>query len=411
MIIKKYAMWLLFVSSAIIFTVGFRHYPPKGKQGDSFSTEKPQHRDLMSVVNTKGILMPQEIVRIGNIVNGIIRSVHFKENDLVKKGQLLVEVDDGREDADINANFANLDAAQAAFTYQTAFFKRQESLFARNQISLDLMQQAQRDYEDAYAKVEQAKALYEQAKLTFNNKQIPSTVSGMVIEIRATPGETISNDFGVTPVTIVCTIARDIELLKAYMVLDDAALEIVDANMSVHMTVDTYPRQKFTGTVSQVTGISHTLELADYPFLNLIPKIEKSIPHYAIAMIDNKDLSLRPGLTFGARIIVAEKENALSMPKKALTINKRALQELAEEEGYGYKPLDYKARHDLMLKDDAQTVWIYQNNAFIEKVVTVGISDADFTEITDGITDADEVVYEIAESKATPEKTEQPSPK
>lgn len=396
MTIKKHLSWLLFISTAIIFTVGFRHYPSKGNQKRFFSTEKAQPRTIISMVKAKGILIPQEIIKVGNLINGIVRSLYVKENDLVKKGQLLAEIDDAREDADINATFGNLDAAQAVLVYQLEFLKRQEALFARNQVSLDGLQQAQRDYEAAYGKVEQAKGLHEAAKITYDDKQIHSPASGMIITKNVSVGQAVSN---FAPSEVIYVIAKDVETLKAHIFLDANALEILKTDTSARMTIDTYPHKTFTGTIKEITGIPHAMELTDYTYARLLPKTEKTDHHCAITPIDNSDLSLRPGMTFAAQITVAEKENALSMPSQAFKINKHMIQQLAEELSCGYQPLEYQKLHALTLNDAAKTVWVYTDNTFIEKAVTVGINDADFTEIKEGITDTDEIVYEIVESK------------
>lgn len=395
--IKSHILWKFCFCIAIIFTLGFRYYSPSNKHTLLFVTEKAQRRNIISKIKTKGILIPQEIVRIGNLVNGIVRYVYFSENDLVKKGQLLIEIDDGREDWDVNASFGNLDANQAALSYQYEFLKRQEQLFIRKQISLDLLQQTQRDYEAAIAKVELAKGLYEQSKLTYDNKKVPSPVCGMIIQKEISIGETISNNSGVAPVSIVCKIARDIELLKAYILLDDSALEHATTNTTASMTIDTYPHKKFTGTINEITTMSHTMEMIDYPYLNIMPKAEKFGSHYAIALIDNEDLSLRPGMTFSASISIAEKESVLSVPNQVFKVVKHSIQQLAYDQNYIYQPLENKKLLEIAHTDNTKTLWIYKNNTFIEKAVTVGVSDADYVEITEGLDDTDDIVYEVHE--------------
>lgn len=403
--ITSHILWILFISIAILFTLGFHHYPSKKEHNHLFTTEKAQQRNISSVIKAKGILIPQEVVRVGNLINGILRYVYFEENELVQKGQLLIEVDDGREDWDINASFGNLDANQAVLSYQSEFLKRQQQLFIRKQISLDTLQQAERDYEAAFAKVEQAKGLYEQSKLTYDNKRVPSPVSGMMIQKEVSPGETISNDSGIAPVSVICKIARDIELLKAYILLDDSALESATTNMAASMTIDTYPHKKFIGIIDTFANISHAMEMADYPYLNIIPKAEKSGSHYAIAIVDNKDLSLKPGMTFTATITVAEKENVLSVPNQVFKVNKHSIQQIAEDQSYTYQPIDNKKLLELSHTDNAKTLWIYKNNMFIEKAVIVGISDADNVEITQGIDGSEDIVYEAHELMSTQDCT------
>ena len=78
-----------------------------------FYTEKAQKRAITSMVKAQGILVPTGISQIGNLIDGIMRYIYVEENDLVKEGQLLAEVDGSLENYAVNATFGNLDAAQA----------------------------------------------------------------------------------------------------------------------------------------------------------------------------------------------------------------------------------------------------------------------------------------------------------
>lgn len=393
--IKQNLPWLLCIATALTFTLGFRHYSSAQAHPTLFTTEKAQRRSIVSMIQAKGILIPKETVTIGNLVNGIIRALYVQENDLVEEGQLLAEIDDSREDWDVNTNFSNLDAAQAILSYQYELLKRQQQLFLCKQISLDALQQAERDYEAAYGKVEQAKGLYEQAKLTYDNKQIHSPVSGMIIAKNVSVGQAVSN---FSPAAAIYVIARNIKELKAHIFVDNAALEILEPNTAAQMTIETYPHKKFTGIIKEITEIPHEMELTDYTYARLIPKTEKPIHNCAIAPIDNSDLELRPGMIFIARITVAEKESVLSVPGQSFKISIHSIHKLAEELGYSYEPLDNKKLLDVAHSDSANTVWILRNKTFIEKAVKVGINDADFYEILEGLDGNEDVVYETRES-------------
>ena len=110
--ITSHIPWVLCIGTAIIFTAGFRHYSSTREGNPFFSTEKAQQRNIISTIQAPGILRPLEILRLGNLINGTVRSLYVEENTLVKEGQLLAEIDDGREDTDVNGAFANLDATQ-----------------------------------------------------------------------------------------------------------------------------------------------------------------------------------------------------------------------------------------------------------------------------------------------------------
>jgi HlyD family secretion protein len=401
--IKQYTPWLAFAGVVIIIALLLDYNTTTRRttasNASSFSTEKPQKRTIISMIKTKGILVPNTIIKIGNLINGIIRALYVDEYELVEEGQLLAEIDDAREDADVNSAFGALDAAQAVLFYQFEFLKRQQELFKFKQISLDTLQQAQRDYEAAYAKVEQAKGTYEAAKLTYDNKRIISPVSGMIIGKAVSLGEAVNN---YSPATVIYAIAENIKQLKAHIILDEVAVGKLELNATVSMTIDTYPHRTFTGVVHEITNSSLTaIGPVNYTYVSTSPvSITGPTSYRAIALVDNNDISLRPGMTLSAQITVAEKENALSVPLQTFKVNRHAVQLLANEIGYGYEPLDAKQLLAVSLSDTTKSLWICTNKKFIEKAVEVGVSDADYFEVKDGISESDEILYEISESRS-----------
>jgi len=150
--------WLPFLGAAIIVIIIMLALRGTGRHiigpNNHFNTEYAQKRTIISIVKTQGILVPQDIIQIGNLIDGIVRYLYAEENDIVEEGQLLAEIDDSLEDSAVNSSFGNLDAAQAVLKYQWEFLKRQEQLYGCKQISLDVYQQAERSYQTALANVE-----------------------------------------------------------------------------------------------------------------------------------------------------------------------------------------------------------------------------------------------------------------
>ena len=348
-------------------------------------------RFIPKKVKAHGVLVPKEIIQIGNLVDGIVRYAYVQENDLVKEGQLLAEIDDSIEDSAVNATFGNLDAAQAALKYQFEFLKRQEQLYGCKQISLDAYQQAERNYQAALAAVEATKGLYETQKLIYDNKRIKCPTSGMIIAKNVSVHQSVNN---YSPPSILFIIAKDIHTLKAYIYLDANALDLLKPKMPVQITIDSTPHTTFIVPIHEITTIPYIVA-PDHPFARFVPKTPPPTSNCAIAIIDNTDLKLRPAMSFSAQVIVAEKEQALSVQTQTLKITLQNIQQLALDLGYHYQPLQGEARLDA-LHQDSKRVWILQNKTFIEKVVTTGISDGDYTEITAGLDGSEYIVSNIA---------------
>lgn len=405
--IKQTFPWLPFLGAAIIIMLIVRIFGHNHStellgslstecdvghnQISSYNTEHAQKRTIISIVKAQGILVSQEIIQVGNLINGIIRYLYVAENELVEKGQLLAEIDDSLEDSDVNKAFGTLDEAQARLKYQLEFLKRQEQLFACKQISLDTYQQAEREYQTAYARVELAKGAYETAKLIYDNKRIHAPASGMIIAKNVTVGQAVSN---FSPASVLYAIATHIKELKAHIFLEDGATDILEPHMPTRITLDTYPHKKFTGVIQEITNTPHAMELSDYTFARLVPTTAKPAHHCAIMPIDNSDLSLRPGMTFSAQITVAEKEDTLSVPNQAFKITQQNIQQLAQNLDYHYKPLEGKTLIDA-LHNDAKMVWVLEDKTFVEKAVITGASDTDYTEIVKGLDGSENIISSV----------------
>jgi HlyD family secretion protein len=386
--------WLPVVLGGLCIILFIFQRSTKHVESDAaFYTEKAQSRNIASIVNAKGILIPEEIIKIGNLINGIVRYLYVDDNDFVQEGQLLAEVDDSLEDSGVNSAFGNLDAAQAILKYQWEFLKRQEQLYECKQISLDAYQQAERDYQESLAKVENAKSLYQTAKLIYDNKRIHSPISGFVIAKRASVSEAISN---YPPESILYFLAKDIKHLNACILLDDKQLATLRTDITAHMTIIAYPHQTFSGAITAIGNVPNVMQSPDYIYAKLLPVTTVQLYPCAMVPVENHDLALRPGMTFNARIVVDQKENALTIPQQAFDINLKTIEQLVHQLGYTYQPLSSSAILQYA-HENPRAVWVVEHKTFIQKLVSTGISDGDFVEITKGLDGSEDVVCIINE--------------
>src|SRR5271155_4227223 len=91
--------------------VGFTVYR-SGKNVVTVQTGKVQRQDLSSVVSASGEIKPKTYVNIGANAYGKITRLYVKEGDQVKRGQMLVQLENVQSAADMDAMQASLDAAK-----------------------------------------------------------------------------------------------------------------------------------------------------------------------------------------------------------------------------------------------------------------------------------------------------------
>lgn len=321
-------------------------------------------------------------MKIGSIVPGVIRKMYVEENDYVKKGQLLAEIDDGKEDTDVRSTRAELEKSKAALAYQQEFYSRQKALYEKDHISKDAFQKFAQDYLVAQDDVRSKQALHDQAILVFTNKKILAPNDGLVISKVARVGETVTLS---SPPTLIYTIAHNIKKLKARPNLDESAIGKLKSGIKATMTFDTYPYKTFEGTLTDISNSSVNTNGA--------------VSYLGTILISNDELLLRPGMSVNVDLFVTEKEDVLSLPGYIFKLNPTALREIAQIKKYTFKELSVSEKNKI--KGNIKSVWLFENNnTFVERAVTVGLSDNAFFEVISGLNDGDLIIIDTAEPDA-----------
>jgi len=345
-----------------------------------FKVATAENRTIEQIVKATGYIEVEDSMRIGSLVPGIIKKMHVDENDTVKKGQLLAEIDDGKEDAEVRAGLAAWRKAQAEYAYLCRFYQRQKKLHQLKHISDDEFERTTRDLQAARERVNYDKARYELAKLVFDNKQIKAPDDGLVISKVSREGETVTLS---SPATLLYDIAKDIKAMEAKIEIDESFIGLVKEGMCAFLIFDAYNKEVFQG---KITDISKA------------PVIKSgNVSYTATVPVDNSKLKYFPQMSFDARISVSKLTDAMAVPGYVLKLNRRTLKQIAEELGYTYKELNAEERSQLSAKGNVETLWIYTDKAFTERAVEVGVDDYAYYQILAGLEPNEKIVTDIAD--------------
>ena len=355
--------------------------PPQKKL---YKTEYPQKRNIYQVIHATGTLEIKDHIKIGSLVSGTIKEIYVKENELVKKGQLLTEVDNGKADTDVKRAQGDLEAGQAELEYQKQYYNRQKKLFNSGQISKDSFEQTTRDLKKLEGEVKTKIATLEKAKIDFENTKIKSPVDGIIVSIGITKGMRITTDLDAT---VLFIIAKDITKMEAILDIDESDIGQIKKNQKVKFTVGTYLDRTFKGIIADVS---------------YSPQNKNNILSYkATINIDDPDNFLYPGMTINAKINVAKCINCLSITSQAFQINSEILQKIAKKINFRFTSIDKKRKKSLEKSNQEnysiKYVWVVKDKEFIEKAITVSITDDSYFEIKNGITEDDKVIVDIEE--------------
>lgn len=281
----------------------------------NFKTAEVKRGELTIRVTATGQLQPVTQVDVGTEVSGTIQAVEVDFNDRVKQGQVLARLDPDQSQAKERQSAAALelakaqvDEAQATVNETANKLRRTTDLMGRRLASPEELDTASAAAERATAalavaraKVDQAQAQLDADRRTLHKTTIRSPIDGIVLKRDVEPGQTVAASLQ-TPVLF--TLAENLTQMELKVAVDEADVGQVNEGQKAVFTVDAYPARTFPATITQVRFAPET--------------VNGVVTFGALLAVDNADLSLRPGMTATAEILVHEEDDLLLVPNAAL---------------------------------------------------------------------------------------------
>lgn len=373
---NKKKVIIIAAAAIIVVAAGFWIFGgKKAARKIDFVTEQVQKGSVSNSITATGTIEPVTEVEVGTQVSGIIDKIYIDYNSVVKKGQVIAEMDRVTLMSEMQSAKATYNGAKASYDYQKKLYERNLKLHEKQLISDTDYEQSLFNYKNAQASFEQSKAALAKAERNLSYATITSPIDGVVTSKDVEEGQTVASGFE-TPTLF--NIAADLTKMQVVADVDEADIADVKEGCRVTFTVDAYPDDVFEGMVKQVRLGSTNSSSSSSSTSSSSTTV---VTYEVVISADNPDLKLKPRLTANATIYTLTHDNVLTAPSKALrfTPNK----ELAGNR----KIQDCQAEHK---------VWTLENNTFVAHPVKTGISDGTHTEITEGITEGTAVVTETA---------------
>ena len=389
---------LLLAGLALVYFTGRKSDQP------GFATTPAQRGDLRVTVSATGNLQPTNEVEVGSELSGLVTEVNVDNNDRVTRGQILARIDTARLQDTIVQSRASLQSAiayvaQAEATAQQtkaslARFEEVHALSGGKVPSAAELDTAKAEHARAVAGVRTAEAGVAQARAQLSSDQtqfskalILSPVTGVVLSRQIDPGQTVAASFN-APVLFL--IAEDLSAMQLEVKVDEADVGQVAAGQSATFQVDAFPGRTFPAQVQRVdvganAGTSSTTSTASSAASNTV------VSYTAVLTVDNKDSTLRPGMTATAEIVTSEKRNVLLVPNAALRFSPDASAASRERSGVTKVLMPgpprgtagNKAREVQIGRGSAQRVYVLNAQGEPEPVaVTTGDTNGTLTEVT-----------------------------
>ena len=385
----KYAFIFLLVLFAItvsIYYVYFHNpFAPSTVSTELYELETPEIKGIKQTISTTGKLKLKDQVDIGSVVEGRIKKIYITENEHVKEGQLLVEIETGVGDTEVREAEGAYERAIAELEFHETTFRRKKQLFGEHFLSDADLEEAKMDYLTAVADVKALKASYDKKVIAFENNKVYAPTSGVIIQIDVKKGEKVSSDLKGGE---LLSIVPNIQHIEAELEIDEKDIGQIKEGQNIQMVVETYPNRIFKSTIHH---ISYTAKCDE----------EKRCAYLAKAYLDNPNLLLRPGMSVHATIDVASNPSALTLTSRAFHINRDHLLLVSELSHIPIQSIDEKEKEVLLesnQENHLQFIWILSHGTFKEIPIQIGITDHISFEILSGLTDQDQVVVDIMEN-------------
>ncbi|SFC22595.1 HlyD family secretion protein [Xylanibacter ruminicola] len=336
----------------------------KKEEKISFDTAKVEKTNIQTSITATGTIEPVTSVTVGTQVSGIVSHLYVDYNSVVKKGQVIAELDRTNLISELNTAKANLSSAQSSLNYQLSNYNRYKELYNKGLVSADEYESARLQYLQAKEQVNTSKESVQKAQTNLGYATITSPIDGVILSKSVEEGQTVAASFN-TPELFV--IAQDLTDMRVIADIDEADIGGVKEGQRVSFTVDAFPDDQFEGRVTQVRQQATT---------------ESNVVTYEVVIsAPNNDLKLKPGLTANVTIFTLEKNDVLAVPSKALRFhpNEALLQK-------GETIEDCEGDHKL---------WTKEGTVFKAHKVEVGTSNGIMTEITSGMKVGTEILTDF----------------
>lgn len=394
---KRNARRIAVLALAAGIAAGIGVWLMRGKSAvqPSYITEPVTRGKLSVTVTANGTLAPTRTVNIGSELSGTVSRVLVDINDVVKKGQLLLELDTTKLRDQIRRSRASLTQAEARVTQSQATVREAQASLARleevarlsggkvpSKAELDsgraTLDRAQADEAAARAAVADARAALSTDETNLAKASIRSPIDGTVLTRAVEPGNAVAASL--QAVTLL-TIAEDLSKLKLQVNVDEADVGMVKPGLRADFTVSAWPRRKFPASITRVAYGSTTTD--------------NVVTYITYLDVDNPDLSLRPGMTATATLVAAERQDAMLVPNTALRFSPTQTA-TGKTGGTGSKPGNgivaslvprppsgnaARRAANSTNTGSARQVWVLRDGQPVSIPITPGVSDGRMTEV------------------------------
>ncbi len=353
----------------------------KKEKGVNVDVEELKRGKIMQKVTGSGQIRPEVQVKISARVAGKIMRLYAEEGDRVKKGQLLVDLDQEQYLAALERAESTLLSMLANEKKSKSEIIRSKDLYKKGLMSEAEYEAVEASYEAAQSNTRQAKASVKEAKDALEKTRLHADMDGIVTKLNKEEGE----------IALGAQFQEDVIMIVADLIKMEAAIE-VDENDVINVSlgdtavveIDAFADTTFKGKVTQIANSATVKGLGT----------QEQVTNFevTVALLDYND-RFRPGMSTTVDIVTETQEDVLKVPIQAVTVRPKEKLEKkpgVEENTDSNQPEDeaMKTKKPEML----EVVFCVEDNKAVSKPVKLGISDDTDYAVISGLEEGETVI-------------------
>jgi HlyD family secretion protein len=353
----------------------------KKEKGVEVDVAKVERGTVTQMVNGSGQIRPEVEVKVSANVAGKIINLHAEEGDSVKKGQLLVELDQEQYIAALERAESNLLSMRANEKKLKSELLRAENLRDKGLMSEAEFEAAVAAYEASESNTKQAQAAVKEARDKLSKTLLHSDMDGIVTKLNKESGEiALGAQFQEDVIMIVADLSR----MEAAIEVDENDVINVTLGDTADVEIDAFVDTTFKGVVTKIANSATIKGLGT----------QEQVTNFEVTVaLVNFNEKFRPGMSTTVDIITESKNDVLKVPIQSVTVReKEKLKKRPDVEDKSSEENDETESDQDKKKDMIEVVFCVEENKAIAKTIKLGISDDTHYEVLSGLVEDETVI-------------------
>ncbi len=287
--------------------------------------------------NIPATVRSKQTTHVASRILAVIKSIHVKAGDSVNKGDLLIELDNRNNRANVAQSIENINSIKARLVQAESHYKRSKTLYNKESVTKAQLEQASANFNSLKAQLASARQQLQSSQTTSSYSQIRAQFAARVIDRFAETGDLAS------PGMKLLTLYDPLSLR-----IDANVRESLAFTLSIGQQLETYiPALKQT--------LMATIE-------EIVPAADPGARSFLIKAKIEHNAKLLPGL-FARLKIPSAKQHQILIPN-----------------------------HYIKQMGQLDVVWVLENNQAVRRFIRTGLKSADHTRVISGLTEGDKLV-------------------